>query len=123
MFLLSTRFLSRLRFALLTATVLFVLGLNHQTVTTFRVAPGKTTRVGVRPKAAVIKQKVNLEAVGPLVLHVAPDADAWLPFPTPQHWLPAVRRALAVPRPLAGILPSSIFRVRLLVAALSPQAP
>jgi len=123
MFLLSTRFLSRLRFALLTATVLFVLGLNHQTVTTFRVVPGKTTRVGLRPKAAVIKQKVNLEAVGPLVLHVAPAADAWLPYPTPQHWLPAVRRALALPRPLAGIWPSAVFRARLLVAALSPQAP
>lgn len=119
-----THFLPRVRFALLTATVLFVLSLNHQAVATFRVPAGKTTRIGVPVRAAVVKQRVTLEAVGPLVLHhAAPELAAWLPWPAPHSWLPALRRALAVPRPLAGIRPAVVFRTRLLVAALSPQAP
>ena len=118
-----THFLPRVRFALLTATVLFVLSLNHQAVATFRVPAGETTRVGLPPRVAVVKQKVTLEATGPLVLHIAPALDAWLPWPTPQSWLQTVRRALAAPRPLAGIRPAAVFRVRLLIAALSPQAP
>jgi hypothetical protein len=123
MLLLITNFLPRLRFALLTATVLFVLSLNHQAVATFRVPVGKTTRVGQPTKVTVVKQKVTLEAIGTLDLHTAPVADAWLPWPSTHSWLPAMRRALAVPRALAGIRPAAVFRARLLVAALSPQAP
>ncbi|SHK36599.1 hypothetical protein [Hymenobacter psychrotolerans] len=117
------QFLSRVRFALLTATVLFVVSLNHQAVATFRVPAGKTTRIGLPARAAVVKQKVTLEATGPLVLHVAPEVEAWLPWPAPHSWLPAIRRTLTVPRPLVGIRPATVYRARLLVAALSPQAP
>ena len=123
MLLLITKFLPRLRFALLTATVLFLLSLNHQAVATFRVPTSKTTRIGQPAKVTVVKQKVTLEAVGTVDLHTAPQADAWLPGPAPYCWLPAVRRALAAPRPLLGIRPAAVFRARLLVAALSPQAP
>ena len=123
MLLLITNFLPRLRFALLTATVLFLLSLNHQAVATFRVPTSKTARVGQPAKVTVVKQKVTLEAIGTLDLHTAPQADAWLPSPAPYSWLPAVRRALAAPRPLLGIRPAAVFRTRLLVAALSPQAP
>ncbi|QNH63024.1 hypothetical protein [Hymenobacter sediminicola] len=123
MHLFFTQFLSRVRFALLTATVLFVLSLNHQAVATFRVPAGKTTRIGLPTRVAVVKQKVTLEATGPLVLHVAPNLEAWLPWPAPHSWLPAVRRALVAPRPLSGIQPAAVYRTRLLVAALSPQAP
>ncbi|WP_157530378.1 hypothetical protein [Hymenobacter norwichensis] len=113
----------RLRFALLTATVLFVLSLNHQAVATFRVPAGKTTRIGQPAKVTVVKQKVTLEAIGALDLHTAPDAYAWLPWPATYSWLPTLRRVLAAPRPLAGIRPAVVFHARLLVAALSPQAP
>lgn len=123
MILFFSHFLPRVRFALLTATVLFVLSLNHQAVATFRVPAGKTTRVGQPLRVSVVKQKVTLEATGPLVLHTAPELAAWLPWPATYSWLPAVRRALTVPRPLAGIRPAAVFRARLLVAALSPQAP
>ena len=123
MHLFFTQFLPRVRFALLTATVLFVLSLNHQAVATFRVPAGKTTRIGLPARVAVVKQKVTLEATGPLVLHVAPSLEAWLPWPASHSWLPAVRRALATPRPLSGIRPAAVYRTRLLVAALSPQAP
>ena len=118
-----THFLPRVRFTLLTATVLFVLSLNHQAVATFRVPAGKAARVGVPPRVAVVKQRVTLEATGPLVLHAAPVLAAWLPWPAPHSWLPALRRALALPRPEAGIRPAAVFRARLLIAALSPQAP
>jgi len=123
MLLLITKFLPRLRFALLTATVLFVLSLNHQAVATFRVPAGKNTRVGQPTKVAVVKQKVTLEAIGTLDLHTPSAANAWLPWPSTHSWLPAMRRVLAVPRALAGIRPATVFRARLLVAALSPQAP
>lgn len=118
-----TRFLPRVRFALLTATVLFVLSLNHQAVNTLRVPAGKTTRVRLPPRATVVKQKVTLEATGPLAPYVAPALEAWLPWPAPPSWLPAGCQALAAPRPLAGIRPAAVFRTRLLIAALSPQAP
>ncbi len=123
MLLFVTEFLPRLRFALLSATVLFVLSLNHQAVATFRVPTGKMTRIGVPAKVAVVKQKVTLEAIGTLDLPAAPLTAAWLPWPAPQSWLPSVRRALAAPRPLLGIRPAAVFRARLLIAALSPQAP
>lgn len=123
MLLLLSTFLSRLSFVLLTATVLFVLALNHQAVATLRAPVGQGARAGLPAKAAVVKQKVTLEATGPLVLHVAPAADAWLPSPAPHRWGPALRRALRVPRPQAGIRPAAVFCARLLVVALSPQAP
>jgi hypothetical protein len=123
MLLVITDFLPRLRFALLTATMLFVLSLNHQAVATFRVPTGKTTRLGQRAKVAVVKQKVTLEAIGTLDLSQVPQVAAWLPWPAPHTWLTAVWRALVAPRPLAGIRPAAVFRTRLLVAALSPQAP
>ena len=123
MLLVITKFLPRLRFALLTATVLFVLSLNHQAVATFRVPTSKTMRLGQPAKVAVVKQKVTLEAIGTLDLDMAPQADAWMPWPASHSWLPAIRRALAAPRPLAGIRPAAVFRARLLIAALSPQAP
>ncbi|HEX8427762.1 MAG TPA: hypothetical protein VF639_15825 [Hymenobacter sp.] len=113
----------RLRFALLTATMLFVLSLNHQAVATFRVPTGKSARIGLPAKVTVVKKKVTLEAIGTVDLQTAPQADAWLPWPAPYSWLPAMRRALTVPRPLLGIRPAAVFRARLLVAALSPQAP
>ncbi|GGG30840.1 hypothetical protein [Hymenobacter glacieicola] len=115
--------LPRLRFALITATVLMVLGLNHQAVATLRVLPtGGTTRVAAGPRAAVVKQRVTLEATSPLGLLVAPAADMWLPQPLELPvalWLPACP---AGPRPCPSAVPDW-FRVRLLVAALSPQAP
>ncbi|WP_375437597.1 hypothetical protein [uncultured Hymenobacter sp.] len=123
MLLLITKFLPRFRFALLTATMLFLLSLNHQAVATFRVPTGKTTRVGQPTKVAVVKQKVTLEAVGTVDLQTAPPTDAWLPGPAPYSWLPAMRRALAASRPHLGIRPAAVFRARLLIAALSPQAP
>ncbi|UYZ63033.1 hypothetical protein [Hymenobacter weizhouensis] len=111
------------RFALLTASVLFVLALNHQAVSTLRVPAGGAARVGLPPKAAVVKQKVTLEATGHLHMLVAPAADAWLPWPDPLSWRPALRRALAVPRLRAGIRPAVMFCARLLGASVSPQAP
>ncbi|SNR43430.1 hypothetical protein SAMN06269173_102392 [Hymenobacter mucosus] len=103
--------------------MLFVLSLNHQAVATLRVVPvGKGTRVDAAPRAAVVKQRVNLEATSPLGLFLAPAVDAWLPLPTPVvglGWLP-VRLAQLAPRPCA--IPD-LFRTRLLVAALSPHAP
>ncbi|WP_139925795.1 hypothetical protein [Hymenobacter sp. DG01] len=112
-----------MRFALLTATVLMVLGLNHQAVATLRVLPaGSATRVAAGPRAAVVKQRVTLEATSPLGFFVAPAADAWLPQPLELPvalWSPACSTG---PRPLPSAVPDW-FRVRLLVAALSPQAP
>ncbi|MCA8831570.1 hypothetical protein LF252_13120 [Hymenobacter sp. BT728] len=113
----------RLRFALITATVLMVLGLNHQAVATLRVLPtGHQARVDAAPRTAVIKQRVTLEATSPLVLDVAPATDAWLPWPLT---LPLVQWQPACPAGLPA-RPSAVpdfFRARLLLAALSPQAP
>ncbi|MBX0291075.1 hypothetical protein K3G63_11525 [Hymenobacter sp. HSC-4F20] len=112
-----------MRFALITATVLMVLGLNHQAVATLRVLPaGGATRVAAGPRAAVVKQRVSLEATSPLGFFVAPAADAWLPQPLElpsAQWLTARPKG---PRPLPSAVPDW-FRARLLVAALSPQAP
>ncbi|GAA4005808.1 hypothetical protein GCM10022408_16960 [Hymenobacter fastidiosus] len=114
-------FLSRLRFTLLTATVLFVLSLNHQAVATFRVAVGKATHVGTGPKAAVVKQKVSFEATTSLAVWLAPAMEAWLPAPELPTWAGICRHS-SVLRPRPSAVPD-LFRARLLLAALSPQAP
>ncbi|MET4109150.1 hypothetical protein [Hymenobacter sp. UYP22] len=113
----------RLRFALITATLLMVLGLNHQAVATLRVLPaGHQARVEAAPRTAVIKQRVTLEATSPLGWYVAPAAEAWLPLPVllpnPQ-WYPA---SPAGPQVRPSAVPD-VFRALLLLAALSPQAP
>ncbi len=121
---LLTRFWFSLRFALLTATVLLVLGLNQRAVSVLRLPVGKgETRLAAPPKATVVKQKVLLEATTMLDHFVAPPMVAWLPSAVPTMWLPALRRALAVPRLLAGVRAGEVFRARLLAVALSPQAP
>jgi hypothetical protein len=81
------------------------------------------TRLSAPPKATVVKQKVLLEATTTLDHFVAPPMVAWLPSAVPAMWLPALRRALAVPRLHAGIRAGEFFRARLLAVALSPQAP
>ncbi|MCR5888722.1 hypothetical protein LRS06_13285 [Hymenobacter sp. J193] len=118
-------FVSRLRLVLLQLTLLWVLGLNHQAVAMYRVsaaAPGHATRVGASPKAAVIKQKVTLEATAPLGVWLAPAVDAWLPpVPALPGWPLAAQAPFArAPRPCA--VPDA-FRTRLLGASLSPHAP
>ena len=100
-----------------------VLGLNHQTVATLQVLPtGSPARVAVAARTAVVKQRVNLEATSPFSALVAPAADAWLPLPirlaTPRWRLVAQIRALPRTDRITGF-----FRARLLVTALSPQAP
>lgn len=118
-----TAFLPRLRFALITATLLMVLGLNHQAVATLRVLPtGSQARVEAGPRTAVIKQRVTLEATSPLDGFVAPALEAWLPLPVALplgQWRLA---RLAGPRSRPSAVPG-FFRARLLRAALSPQAP
>ncbi|UOQ72345.1 hypothetical protein [Hymenobacter cellulosilyticus] len=116
-----SHFLPRLRFTLLTATLLFVLSLNHQAVATYRVPVGKETRVGAGPKAALVKQKVLLEATAPLGLWLAPAADAWQPDFEPLVW-PRLQQQAAILQPRPSAVPD-LFRSRLLVAALSPHAP
>jgi hypothetical protein len=122
---LLSRFWFSLRFALLAASVLLVLGLNQRAVNVLRLpADQGHTHVAAPPKAAVVKQKVLLEATASLHHIVAPLADAWLPTPaTASFWLPSLRQALAVPRPRAGVRAGEVFRARLLAVALSPQAP
>jgi hypothetical protein len=119
-----SRFWFSLRFALLTASVLLVLGLNQRAVSVLRLPVGKgEKRYAAPPKATVVKQKVLLEATTALDHFVAPPAVAWLPSAVPAVWLPALRRVLAAPRLLAGIRAGEVFRARLLAVALSPQAP
>ena len=118
------RFWFSLRFALLAASVLLVLGLNQRAVSVLRLPVGKgETRLAAPPKATVVKQKVLLEATATLEHFVAPPVVAWLPAAVPAMWLPALRRALAVPRLHAGVRAGEVFRARLLAVALSPQAP
>jgi len=113
-----------LRFAWLAAAVLLVLGLNQRAVRVWRLPAGPgPTRLSAPPRATVVKQKVLLEATAAPDAFVAPPAVAWLPAAVPGRWLPALRRALAAPRPRAGIRPGEVFRARLLAVALSPQAP
>ncbi|ALW84778.1 hypothetical protein AUC43_06580 [Hymenobacter sedentarius] len=120
---LLTRFWFSLRFALLAATVLLVLGLNQRAVSVLRLPVGKGETRFAPPKATVVKQKVLLEATATLEHFVAPPVVAWLPAAVPSLWLPALRRALAVPRLHAGVRAGEFFRARLLAVALSPQAP
>ena len=116
-------FLPRLRFALITATLLMVLGLNHQAVATLRiVSTGHQTRVDATSRTAVVKQRVTLEATSPLSLYVAPAADAWLPMPVVLAAVQWQTACCAGPQARPSAVPD-IFRTRLLLAALSPQAP
>lgn len=124
MLVLLSRFWFSLRYALLAVSVLLVLGLNQRAVSVLRLPMSKGEhRFAASPKATVVKQKVLLEATATLDHFVAPLAVAWLPSAVPAMWLPALRRALAVPRLLAGVRAGEIFRARLLAVALSPQAP
>ncbi|WP_210513761.1 hypothetical protein [Hymenobacter terricola] len=124
MLVLLARFWFSLRFALLTATVLLVLGLNQRAVSVLRPVGQGETRLNLPTRATVVKQKVLLEATTALDHFVAPPAvEAWLPAAVPAMWLPALRRALAVPRLRAGVRAGEVFRARLLAVALSPQAP
>ena len=120
MFALLSRFWFSLRFALLAATVLLVLGLNQRAVSVLRpVGKGEARFV----RTTVVKQKVLLEATASTKHFVAPLLVAWLPAAVPNLWLPTLRQALAVPRLRAGIRMGAAFRARLLAVALSPQAP
>ena len=117
---LLARFWFSLRFALLAATVLLVLGLNQRAVSVLRPVGKGEARF---TRATVVKQKVLLEATTSLHQFVAPPLVAWLPPAVPGVWLPTLRQALAVPRLRAGIRMGAVFRARLLAVALSPQAP
>jgi hypothetical protein len=117
-----TSFLPRLRFTLLTATLLFVLSLNHQAVATFRLPAGKGTHVGSGPKMAVVKQKVVFEATATVGAWLAPALEAWLPAPALPAWLGQKPQPSGLLRPRPSAIPD-LFRARLLLAALSPQAP
>lgn len=115
-------FLPRLRFTLLTATLLFVLSLNHQAVATLRVSAGRLPHTKTTTaKATFVKQKVTFEATTPLVLWLAPAAEAWQPALEPLRWARLLRR-LAVPSPCPSAV-ANPFGSRLLLAALTPQAP
>ncbi len=116
-----SRFWFSLRFALLAASVLLVLGLNQRAVRVLGPAPAAGAVASA--KTLVIKQKVLLEATPALARFVAPAVAAWLPGTAGSVWLPQLRRALAVPRPCAGVRAGEVFRARLLAVALAPQAP
>ena len=120
---LLTRFWFSLRFALLAATVLLVLGLNQRAVSVLRPVEKGTTRLALPTRVTVVKQKVQFEATASGLHFVAPALLAWLPAAVPNLWLPTLRQLLAVPRLLAGIGAGEVFRARLLAVALSPQAP
>jgi hypothetical protein len=123
MLVLLSRFWLSLRFALLAASVLLVLGLNQRAVSVLRPVGKSGAPFAAPTKATVVKQKVLLEATSSVDHFVAPVADAWLPSAVPALWLPTLRQALAVPRLLAGVRAGEVFRARLLAVALSPQAP
>ena len=116
-----SRFWFSLRFALLAASVLLVLGLNQRAVQVLGPAPA--TGAIAPAKALVVRQKVLLEATPALAHFVAPAAVAWLPTAAGNVWLPQLRRSLAAPRPCAGVRAGEVFRARLLAVALAPQAP
>ncbi|RTQ49245.1 hypothetical protein EJV47_13965 [Hymenobacter gummosus] len=117
-----TAIFPRLRFSLIAATLLLVVGLNNQAVATYRVvAKTNATRVTGAPKGTVVKQKVTLEATSPLGPWLMPAAEAWEPA------APAALTRIAWQRAEApATRPSAVpdwFRTRLLEAALSPHAP
>ena len=122
---LLSRFWFSLRFALLTASVLLVLGLNQRAVSVLRLPVGKgETRFS---RAA---QGHGGEAKSTAGSHrcAGPLCGARWPWPgcrppCPPCGCPALRRALAVPRLRAGVRAGEVFRARLLAVALSPQAP
>jgi len=116
-----SRFWFSLRFTLLAASVLLVLGLNQRAVQVLGPAPA--TGAVAPAKALVVRQKVLLEATPALAHFVAPAAVAWLPTAAGNVWLPQLRRSLAAPRPCAGVRAGEVFRARLLAVALAPQAP
>lgn len=121
-----SQFTRLLRVVLVALPVLLLLGLNGRTVSVLRPTPPAGAQVSTAPRATVIKQRVVLEAASPLGSYVAPAfALGWLP-PTPfASWQPRqVRRAVALAKvgaPAAFV--AQLCRQRLLVAALSPQAP
>ncbi|WP_375415861.1 hypothetical protein [uncultured Hymenobacter sp.] len=123
--LLLSRFWFSVRFTLLTASVLLVLGLNQRAVSVLSLPPpAGSGRVAAPAKATVIKQKVLLEATASLAHFVAPAADAWLPPPVfAATWRTSLRRAVAARPAPAAPGAGEIFRARLLAVALSPQAP
>lgn len=118
-----TTIFPRLRFSLIAATLLLVVGLNNQAVATFRVVAAKagTPRVTGAPKGTVVKQKVTLEATSQLGPWLQPAAEAWEPA------APLAAPRIAWHRAEApAVRPSAVpdwFRTRLLEAALSPHAP
>lgn len=120
-----TTFLPRLRLVLLSFTLLWVLGLNHQAVAMLRLpepASDRATRVGTAPKAAVVKQKISFEATAPLGVWLAPATDAWLPVVRPLVGWPLAPAALAAPAtPPAAT--ASVYCARLLGTSVSPHAP
>ena len=117
---LLSRFWFSLRFALLAATVLLVLGLNQRAVSVLRPIGKGEARF---TRATIVKQKVLFEATASGKHFVAPPLVAWLPAAVPNLWLPTLRQTLAVPRLRAGIRMGAVFRARLLAVTLSPQAP
>ncbi len=118
---------SAFRAAALLVAVLLVLGLNQRAVSVWRLpaAPAGKARLAAAPRATVVKQKVTLEATAALAHFVAPLPVAWLPLLAGYSVAPwaALRRALAVLPVRAGVSAAAVFRARLLVGALSPQAP
>ena len=115
-----------LRVALLALPVLLLLGLNGRTVSLLRPASPARPQVSAAPRATVVKQRVVLEAASPLGSYVAPaDALGWLPFTVPTAWLPRLVRQAVATAPLVApaAFVSQLCRLRLLRAAVSPQAP
>ena len=113
-----------LRFTLLAASVLLVLGLNQRAVSVLRL-PAQPSRAQLAPlRATVVKQKVLLEATISLAHFVAPLPVAWLPQPAfDATWRAGLYRAIAAAPLAAGLSAGHFFRARLLAVALSPQAP
>ena len=119
-----TTFVPRLRLLMLTFTLLWVLGLNHQAVAMLRLpeSAAHATRIGVTPRAAVVKQKVSFEATASLGVWLAPAVDAWLPIVRPLEGWP-LKAALLLPAPARAATGSSIYCTRLLGTSVSPHAP
>ena len=120
------QFKQLLRVMLVALPVLLLLGLNGRMVSLLRPTPPAGPQASAAPRATIIRQKVMLEAAAPLGSYVQPALVlGWLP-PTPlTHWQPRqVRRAVAVaPVGAPAAFVAQLCRQRLLVAALSPQAP